>query len=298
MASTINASTSPAAIVQTADGTGILALQTGNTTAVTIDASQNVGIGVTPSPANLPTVENAYGLFSGQQQMNLATNAYYNSGFKYQGTGYATRYYVDRAGGQHIWWTAPSGTAGNAITFTQAMTLDSSGNLLLGLTSQQSSGKFCINFDGTVYNGQVLNETSGASGSIAYTYFMRSGTIKGSITYASATNLVSYSTTSDYRLKENIVPLPNALNKVMQLKPSQYTWKENGYTTTGFIAHELAEVMPDAVTGEKDAVNEDGSINPQGIDTSFLVATLTAAIQEQQALITSLTARITALEGA
>jgi hypothetical protein len=59
---------------------------------------------------------------------------------------------------------------------------------------------------------------------------------------------------------------------------------------------ELAEVAPDAVTGEKDAVNEDGSIKPQGIDTSFLVATLTAAIQEQQALITALTARITALE--
>ena len=73
----------------------------------------------------------------------------------------------------------------------------------------------------------------------------------------------------------------------------------------GFIAHELQEVCPSAVTGEKDAVNEDGSIKPQGIDTSFLVATLTAAIQEQQAIIDeqktaleALTARVSALEQA
>jgi hypothetical protein len=100
-----------------------------------LDTSGNLGIGVTPSPANLPTIENAYGLFTGQQQMNIATNAYYNGGWKYQGTGYANRYYVDRAGGAHIWYNAPSGLVGNAITFTQAMTLDASGNLGIGATS-------------------------------------------------------------------------------------------------------------------------------------------------------------------
>ena len=62
------------------------------------------------------------------------------------------------------------------------------------------------------------------------------------------------------------------------------------------IAHELQSVVPDCVTGEKDAVNEDGSIKPQGIDTSFLVATLTAAIQEQQTLIEALTSRLTPAE--
>ncbi len=94
---------------------------------------------------------------------------------------------------------------------------------------------------------------------------------------------VAYNTTSDYRLKENIQPMTGALEKVALLKPCTYTWKATGEQTQGFIAHELAEVVPDAVSGEKDAVNEDGSIKAQGIDTSFLVATLTAAIQELKA---------------
>jgi len=83
---------------------------------------------------------------------------------------------------------------------------------------------------------------------------------------------------------------------VNQLKPCTYNWKVDGSSGQGFIAHELQAVVPDCVSGEKDEVSADGSPKHQGIDTSFLVATLTAAIQEQQALITSLTARITALE--
>ena len=94
---------------------------------------------------------------------------------------------------------------------------------------------------------------------------------------------VAYNTTSDYRLKENIAPMTGALEKVALLKHCTYTWKADGSSTEGFIAHELAEVCPQAVSGEKDAVNEDGSIKAQGIDTSFLVATLTAAIQELNA---------------
>lgn len=93
----------------------------------------------------------------------------------------------------------------------------------------------------------------------------------------------TYSTSSDYRLKENVKPMQNALETVAQLKPCTYTWKADGSNGQGFIAHELQEVVPDCVTGEKDAVNEDGSIKAQGIDTSFLVATLTAAIQELKA---------------
>ena len=90
--------------------------------------------------------------------------------------------------------------------------------------------------------------------------------------------------------------MTGALNTIAQLKPVTYNWKSNGTSGQGFIAHELQEVVPDCVIGEKDAVNEDGSIKAQVIDTSFLVATLTKAIQEQQALIESLTTRLTALE--
>ena len=118
----------------------------------------------------------------------------------------------------------------------------------------------------------------------------------GRITSTASTT--SYTSPSDYRLKDNIAPMTGALNTVALLKPVTYKWKVDGSDGDGFIAHELAEVAPRCVTGEKDAVNEEGKPVYQSVDISFLVATLTAAIQEQQALITQLTARITALEGA
>lgn len=122
--------------------------------------------------------------------------------------------------------------------------------------------------------------------------------------------------------------MTGALSKVAALKPCTYTWKSDGSAGEGFIAHELQEVVAGCVTGEKDATrieqyeitpavpatfDEDGNeLTPaveavmgerevpvyQGIDTSFLVATLTAAIQEQQQIITTLTQRVEALEGA
>ena len=74
--------------------------------------------------------------------------------------------------------------------------------------------------------------------------------------------------------------MQNALATVAQLNPVTYTWKADGSDGQGFIAHELQAVVPDCVTGEKDAVDADGNPVYQGIDTSFLVATLVAAIQE------------------
>ena len=134
-----------------------------------------------------------------------------------------------------------------------------------------------------------------------YIYWQNGNGIVGSISSNGSTT--SYNTSSDYRLKDNVSPISNALATVALLKPVTYTWKADGTAGQGFIAHELQAVVPDAVTGEKDAVNEDGSIKSQGIDTSYLVATLTAAIQElakatseQQALIENLTTRLSALE--
>ena len=124
--------------------------------------------------------------------------------------------------------------------------------------------------------------------------FYRIGTQVGSISVtASAT---AYNTSSDYRLKKNITPMTGALAKVAQLTPVTYKWKADDSDGEGFIAHELAEVCPHAVNGDKDAVDDDNNPIHQGIDVSFLVATLTAAIQEQQAIISDLKARIEALE--
>jgi hypothetical protein len=98
----------------------------------------------------------------------------------------------------------------------------------------------------------------------------------------------TYNTSSDYRLKENIQPMQNALGVVAQLNPVTYTWKSDGSDGQGFIAHELQAVVPDCVTGEKDAVDDEGNPVYQGIDTSFLVATLTKAIQELEARVKQL----------
>ena len=100
----------------------------------------------------------------------------------------------------------------------------------------------------------------------------------------------AYNTSSDYRLKENVAPMTGALDKVASLKPVTYNWKVDGSDGQGFIAHELAEVCPDAVHGEKDAVDAEGKPVYQGIDTSFLVATLVAAIQELKAEVDALKA--------
>jgi hypothetical protein len=137
----------------------------------------------------------------------------------------------------------------------------------------------------------ILNRT-GTDGTILE--FRKAGTVVGSVSVTGSAT--AYNTASDYRLKENIAPMMGALDTVAKLKPVTYDWKDGG-SSQGFIAHELADVVPDAVTGEKDAVDEEGKAVYQGIDTSFLVATLTAAIQEQQALIEKLTNRLNALEG-
>lgn len=125
--------------------------------------------------------------------------------------------------------------------------------------------------------------------------FTRSGSGVGAI--AVTTTGTAYNVTSDYRLKENPVPIQNPLALVNSLKPRQYNWKVNGSIGQGFIAHELAEVVPQAVYGEKDAVDANGQVDPQAVNYSYLVTHLTAALQELSAKHDALEARIAALEG-
>jgi hypothetical protein len=170
--------------------------------------------------------------------------------------------------------------------------IDSSGNLLVGTTSilDGNSARIAVGF---TYPRTGMEFQSTTSSSLYQITFRNTSTgLVGSIT--SDTTSTSYNTSSDYRLKNTIAPMTGALAKIALLKPCTYKWNANGADGEGFVAHELAEVFPQAVSGKKDAVDSNGNIKPQGIDTSFLVATLTAAIQEQQAIIESLKARLDA----
>jgi hypothetical protein len=292
MASSINASTSGAGgVITTADATGILQLQTASTTAVTVDASQNVGIGTT-SPAAKLTVASEAKLISATQSILSFGNGV--------STTYAKLEYDDTTGNFNL--NNPRAFPLRFLTDnTERMRITSDGKIFMGSSSaQRGSERLSISasaVDGIVIvtdsAGLIIKKTSYGN-SFLCLFENNGGSQVGAIT-TNGTN-TTYTTTSDYRLKENIAPMMGALDTVAALKPVTYKWKATGEDGQGFIAHELQAVIPDCVVGEKDAVNEDGSIKPQGIDTSFLVATLTAAIQEQQTIINDLKARIEVLE--
>jgi hypothetical protein len=339
-----------------------LTLQSAGTTAVTIDASQRVGVGVTPSAwssGGKVVQVGSYSSFADNSGTTLLSNNVYFDGtnYVYSNTAAASNYY--QTGGYHVWRYAASGTAGNTVTFTEAMRIDSSGKVGIGTTSPVEKVEIAngaLAFSGTAsFNGggegiyhyggnglgfvigganKVIIDSSGnllvgmtsfaqssstkgfgVRGSDGLTSISRSGdslaldlyhtgdgailrfnntssTPVGNVNAGSSTT--SYNTTSDYRLKENVAPMAGALSTVAQLKPVTYKWKSTGENGQGFIAHELQAIVPDCVSGEKDAVDKDGNPEYQGIDTSFLVATLTAAIQELKAELDELKAKVNA----
>jgi hypothetical protein len=192
--------------------------------------------------------------------------------------------------------------ANNRLTLwtnnTEKMRITSDGNLLVNTTTT-NPGQNNTTVGYSLINGRFFCNNSGADNILGRNTdgtlisIRRSGEEVGSISVT--TLLTSYNTTSDYRLKEDLQEI-KGLEKVLSLKVYDYKWKSQDSRMDGVLAHELAEVVPDCVTGAKDAVDEEGNIKPQGIDTSFLVATLTAAIQEMKAIIDAQSARITALE--
>jgi hypothetical protein len=261
----------------------------------------NVGIG-TSSPGAKLDITGA----SGEQRIIVRAAASTSATLDLAGNGNA-------AGSTSF--TIRQDTSGQALLFNRANTpmifatneierarIDSSGNLLVGTTSTIGSARIGVLFNGQVGNGIGLQTTFASPGTDFIRFVNSAGSAIGNITQ-NATNTVQYATSSDYRLKHDIQPMTGALAKVAALKPVTYKWNADDSQSQGFIAHELQEVVPECVTGEKDAVDAEGKPQYQGIDTSFLVATLTAAIQEQQAIIsaqqtalTALTARVEAQE--
>ena len=263
-----------------------LTIQSAGTTAMTVDTSQNVGIGTTSPGAKL----NAYNNSAVVTELRAGNSVSYAS------------ILVDATGASQLY--APGGTQIFSVGGSERMRLDSSGNLLVGTTTltdgsrlvirpatnqagltvqQNGAGDYCIHLN-AVNNG----------GAFYYQYFLAGATNVGSI--SSNTTTTSYNTSSDHRLKENVASMTIGLATIAALRPVTYDWKIDGSSGEGFIAHELQAVIPLAVSGEKDAVNEDGSIKSQGVDYSKVVVHLVAAIQELSAKNDALEARLAALE--
>ena len=131
--------------------------------------------------------------------------------------------------------------------------------------------------------GTSMNATTGQT----HIQFNNPNGVVGSITTNGTTT--AYNTGSDYRLKSNIVPMTDGLEVINKLDPVYFTFNNDpSEVCSGFIAHVLQEVIPNAVSGEKDAMNNDGSIKPQGVDSSFIVSFLVSAVQELSAKNTDL----------
>ena len=184
-----------------------------------------------------------------------------------------------------------STTADGASSPTERMRIDNAGNAFVGTTSGGS--RLNVGATWPQNNLELIVSSSNSSASVAA--FVFNGTGVGNIICNSVST--AYATSSDYRLKENVVPLTGAIDRVNQLQVHRFNFIADSATTVdGFIAHEAQEVVPECVTGQKDEIDAEGNPIYQGIDQSKLVPLLTAALQEAIGRIETLEAEVAALE--
>jgi hypothetical protein len=265
---------------------------------ITLASNGNVGVGTTS--------------ISGKLSINGEVYAAAGSA-----SGVAYGFYPKGTYGNTGMFSPAPNTVAFATTGGERARIDSSGRTLIGITASRPNGGV-LQVSAQGQTGIVTYTTSTTNNNAAY--FENGNGIVGTI----ATNgtSTSYNTSSDYRLKEDWVAVADASTRVNALKPVNFAWKVNGERVDGFLAHELAEVVPEAVIGVKDAMrdeeyevtpavlNDEGAVvtpvvmgtrtvpDYQGIDQSKLVPLLTAALQEALAKIDDLTARVSALETA
>jgi hypothetical protein len=307
MATIINADTSDG-LKLTSDTSGQLELQSAGSTKVTMDATGNVGIG-TASPTTTLDVETTV-----RSKANAATNDATVGKVSFYNTNAAASANPERAsieaGRQNSAWGAylKFATSDATSAASEAMRIDSDGRLLVNQTS--TNGQGYIQVSNTA--GSALNvERKGVGPAVI---FYETGSDVGSIDITASST--SYTTSSDYRLKENNVNITDGITRVKQLTPYRFNFIADADTTVdGFFAHEVQSVVPEAISGTKDAMrteeyevtpavlDDDGNVvteavmgtrevpDYQGIDQSKLVPLLTAALQEAIQRIEALEAK-------
>jgi hypothetical protein len=267
-----------------------------------IDSSGNLLVGSTSNATASPTFFvkqktgtvasiGGFNLYSASTSADPNNNGIASGGY-FNGTSVVatqtTASIYQQYNGNHIWYTNSGLTVGSSFSDTERMRINSSGNLLLNRTSDLDTSMIAISQqDG---KNAISIQAPNSNAFMAMQFYNNTGGRVGYIQYSNTAT--AFSTSSDYRLKENVVADWDATTRLKQLNPVRFNFIADPETTVdGFLAHELATVIPESVTGTHNEVDDDGNPVYQGIDQSKLVPLLVKTIQE-------LEARITALENA
>jgi hypothetical protein len=246
-----------------------------------IDSSGNVGIGDSAPSEKLNVAGNI--MLEGSDRYIYYTNAGTgNSGIYVRGRT-ATAELRSHSTGIFTW----------EVTGNEKMRIDSSGRVGIGVTSMSAHFEVHVNAASRV--PVIINDTNNTNSHTHRISFKTGGVEAGRIT--SNRTSTSYVTSSDHRLKENVIDIIDGITRVKQLQPKRFNFIADADTTVdGFLAHEAQAIVPEAVTGTHDEVDDDGNAVMQGIDQSKLVPLLTAALQEAIAKIETLETKVAALE--
>ena len=273
---------------------------TGSSERMRIDSSGNVGIG-TSSPSQKLDVRGAGArIYLNDANEDIDMNSAADGQLRLDGSGYAGAIALNTAG-MNIYTNASSRAIIFGVNETERMRIDTSGNVLVGTASTDMLGNDGLTLNGVGFldiarSGNLCLRLTRKNTNGHIADFRRASVTVGYINVT--TTGTSYVTSSDYRLKENVTGITGGIERVKQLNPSRFNFIADADTTVdGFLAHEAATVVPEAVTGEKDAVDADGNPEYQGIDQAKLVPLLTAALQEAITKIEDLEARVATLEG-
>ena len=254
-------------------------------TAITIDSSERVMIGTTdagyPDYGDSLTLGDVDG-GGGNAGMTIRSGT----------SSYGTLYFSDDTGtalgayaGKLQYYHSDNSMALNTSSY-ERLRIDTSGRMFLGATSGFGSGFFEVNASPTNFNHIVTRPTVNATYN-ALRMINNANTVIGTISVGTSVNTVTYGGTSDYRLKENIQPMEQGLERVKKLNPVKFDWKETGESSEGFIAHEIQDAGWNlGVVGKKDGKEM------QEVEYGKLTPLLVKAIQEQQAIIEDLQTQI------
>jgi len=275
-----------------------------DTNTLYVDSTNNrVGVGTTAGDAGASlTINKSPVAAHGNPLLQVGGSTFTSGGYYTIGLGYTNSTYTEPpAEISYISQSDSGGTKGSIVfgtrdvttntAVTERMRIDSSGRLIINDTSSGGDALTVYNYllSGSQYGIQVRGNAQSYTQYGMRFYDSYNTAIVGSITYNTTT--VSYNTSSDYRLKTNVTYDWDATTRLKQLRPARFEWIADGddaVPVDGFLAHEVQDIVPEAISGTKDAVDADGNPEYQGIDQSKLVPLLVKTIQELEARITAL----------